>query len=76
MGSTDDIEDLSENYDIDLPTAYSAYIAVIFEKDAPYFDDSGWTTLIVFTVGFFMILPFVIMIGMLIFRILHSKCCR
>ena len=32
MGSTDKIEDLSASYDIDLPTKYSAYIAVIFEK--------------------------------------------
>lgn len=62
MGSTDEIEDLSASYDIDLPTKYSAYIAVIFEKDAPYFDEDGWTTLLVFTIGFFMILPFIIMI--------------
>ena len=45
MGSVDDIKDLPENYNIDFPTEYSAFIEVIYEKDGPYFDYDGWITI-------------------------------
>lgn len=59
MGDVDDIKDLPENYNIEFPTEYSAYIEVIYEKDEPYFDYDGWRTIIVFMGGFFMAFPFI-----------------